>query len=285
MKGANKMPLVTSRELMLAALQGKYAIGAFNIENIEMAQAVIEAAEALSAPVLLQTTSGTLRYASPAIFAGFISRLARDVKIPVVLHLDHGDSLALAERCAREGYTSLMIDGSMQPFHDNLTLTRQVVAMAGGIPVEAELGTVGGKEDGLGGKPQYTDPVEAAEFVERTGISSFAVAIGTAHGVYKGVPKLDLALLKQIHEAVAIPLVLHGTSGVPYDQVKACIQRGICKVNYATELRITFTNAVKAYLAEKPEQFDPKKYLGAARDAVRNRVMDLIKVCGSDGKA
>ena len=279
------MPLVTSRELMLAALQGKYAIGAFNIENIEMAQAVIEAAEALSAPVLLQTTSGTLRYASPAIFAGFISRLARDVKIPVVLHLDHGDSLALAERCAREGYTSLMIDGSMQPFHDNLTLTRQVVAMACDIPVEAELGTVGGKEDGHGAKPQYTDPSEAAEFVQKTGISSFAVAIGTSHGIYKGEPKLDLALLERIHEAVSVPLVLHGTSGVPYEQVRACIERGICKVNYATELRITFTNAVKAYLASKPEQFDPKKYLGAARDAVRNRVMELIKLCGSDGKA
>lgn len=279
------MPLVTSRELMLAAQQGQYAIGAFNIENIEMAQAVVEGAEALNAPVLLQTTSGTLRYASPAVFAGFISRLARDVKIPIVLHLDHGESLALAERCVREGYTSLMIDGSLLPFDGNLTLTRQVVAMACGIPVEAELGTVGGKEDGHGAKPQYTDPDKAAEFVQKTCISSFAVAIGTSHGIYKGVPQLDLALLERIHEAVSIPLVLHGTSGVPYEQVRACIERGICKVNYATELRITFTNAVKAYLASKPEQFDPKKYLGAARDAVRNRVMELIKLCGSDGKA
>ncbi len=279
------MPLVSSRELLLAAQQGQYAVGAFNAENLEMAQAIVEGADALHAPVLLQTTAGTLRYASPALFAGFVSRLARDVKVPVALHLDHGDSLALAERCVREGYTSVMIDGSLLPFSGNITLTRQVVAMACDVPVEAELGKVGGKEDDHDAKPQYTDPAEAAEFVEKTGISSFAVAIGTAHGIYKGEPKLDIALLEQIRKTVSIPLVLHGTSGVPYDQVRACIERGICKVNYATELRITFSNAVKAYLAAKPDQFDPKKYLGAGRDAVRARVMELIRLCGSDGKA
>ena len=279
------MPLVSSLEVLLAAQHGKYAVGAFNVENLEMAQAIIDSADALNAPVILQTTSGTLRYASPALFAGFISRLARDVRVPVVLHLDHGDSLALAERCVREGYTSIMIDGSLLPFSGNIALTRQVVAMACGIPVEAELGTVGGKEDDHSSKPQYTDPGEAAEFVEKTGISSFAVAIGTAHGIYKGEPKLNLELLERIHETVSVPLVLHGTSGVPYEQVRACIARGICKVNYATELRITFTNAVKAYLANQPEQFDPKKYLGAGREAVKARVMELIKLCGSDGKA
>lgn len=279
------MPLVSSLEVLLAAQHGKYAVGAFNVENLEMAQAIIDSADALNAPVILQTTSGTLRYASPALFAGFISRLARDVRVPVVLHLDHGDSLVLAERCIREGYTSVMIDGSLLPFSGNIALTRQVVAMACGIPVEAELGTVGGKEDDHSSKPQYTDPGEAAEFVEKTGISSFAVAIGTAHGIYKGEPKLNLGLLERIHETVSVPLVLHGTSGVPYEQVRACIARGICKVNYATELRITFTNAVKAYLANQPEQFDPKKYLGAGRDAVKARVMELIKLCGSDGKA
>ena len=279
------MPLVSSLEVLLAAQHGKYAVGAFNVENLEMAQAVIDSADALNAPVILQTTSGTLRYASPALFAGFISRLARDVRVPVVLHLDHGDSLVLAERCIREGYTSVMIDGSLLPFSGNITLTRQVVAMACGIPVEAELGTVGGKEDDHSSKPQYTDPGEAAEFVEKSGISSFAVAIGTAHGIYKGEPKLNLELLERIHETVSVPLVLHGTSGVPYEQVRSCIARGICKVNYATELRITFTNTVKAYLTNQPEQFDPKKYLGAGRDAVKARVMELIKLCGSDGKA
>lgn len=279
------MPLVSSRELLLAAQAGKYAVGAFNAENLEMAQAIIDAAETLRAPVLLQTTSGTLRYAPPALFAGFVSRLARDVKAPVALHLDHGDSLALAERCVREGYTSVMIDGSLLPFSGNVTLTRQVVAMACDIPVEAELGTVGGKEDDHNAKPQYTDPAQAAEFVEKTGISSFAVAIGTAHGIYKGEPKLDLELLERIRQVVAVPLVLHGTSGVPGDQVRACIALGVCKVNYATELRITFSDAVKAALAAKPDQFDPKKYLGAGRDAVKARVMELIRLCGSDGKA
>ena len=279
------MPLVSSRELLLAAQQGKYAVGAFNAENLEMAQAIVGAAEALQAPVLLQTTSGTLRYAPPALFAGFVSRLAREVKVPVALHLDHGDSLALAEQCVREGYTSVMIDGSLLPFSGNVTLTRQVVAMACDIPVEAELGTVGGKEDDHNARPQYTDPAEAADFVEKTGISSFAVAIGTAHGIYKGEPKLDLDLLSRIRQTVSIPLVLHGTSGVPADQVRACIERGVCKVNYATELRITFTDAVRAYLAAKPDQFDPKKYLGAGREAVKARVMELIRLCGSDGKA
>lgn len=279
------MPLVSSRELLLAAQRGAYAVGAFNAENLEMAQAIIAGAQAVNAPVMLQTTAGTLRYASPAVFAGMVSRLARDAHIPVALHLDHGDSLALAETCAREGYTSLMIDGSLLPFEGNVTLTRQVVAMACGIPVEAELGTVGGKEDGHDAKPQYTDPEQAADFVQKTGIASFAVAIGTAHGVYRGVPQLDLDLLARIRDVVTVPLVLHGTSGVPHDQVRACIARGVCKVNYATELRITFSDAVKAYLAAKPDQFDPKKYLGAGRDAVQARVMELIQRCGSDGKA
>jgi tagatose 1,6-diphosphate aldolase GatY/KbaY len=279
------MALVSSRELLLAAQRGGYAVGAFNAENMEMVQAIIEAAEELNAPVLVQTTPGTLKYAPPSAFAGLVSRLARGVKAPIALHLDHGNSIALAEQCAREGYTSLMIDGSLLPFNSNVTLTRSVVAMACDLPVEAELGTVGGKEDDHEAKPQYTDPAEAADFVERTGISSFAVAIGTAHGVYKGIPKLDIERLSEIRKVVSIPLVLHGTSGVPHDQVRACIERGICKVNYATELRIAFSDAVKANIAAKPDNFDPKKFLGAGRDAVKARVMELIRLCGSDGKA
>ncbi len=279
------MALVSSRELLLAAQRNGYAVGAFNAENMEMVQAIIEAAEELNAPVLVQTTPGTLKYAPPSAFAGLVSRLARGVKAPIALHLDHGNSLALAEQCAREGYTSLMIDGSLLPFNSNVTLTRSVVAMACDLPVEAELGTVGGKEDDHEAKPQYTDPAEAADFVERTGISSFAVAIGTAHGVYKGIPKLDIDRLSEIRKVVEIPLVLHGTSGVPHDQVRACIERGICKVNYATELRIAFSDAVKANIAAKPDNFDPKKFLAAGRDAVKARVIELIRLCGSDGKA
>lgn len=279
------MPFVTTTEMMKTAQKGGYAVGAFNAENLEMVQAIIAAAEEENAPVMIQTTPGTLKYAGPECFAGLVSRLARDSKVPAALHLDHGNSYELAEKCAREGYTSLMIDGSKLPFEENITLTRRVVAMAGALPVEAELGTVGGKEDGHEAEPQYTDPEQAAEFVERTGISSFAVAIGTAHGVYKGEPKLDLDRLSAVRERVDIPLVLHGTSGVPEDQVRACIARGICKINYATDLRITFTDAVKKALEANPDAFDPKKYLAAGREAVKNRVRELIRLCGSSGKA
>lgn len=271
--------------MLKKAQKDGYAIGAFNAENLEMVQAIIAAAEAENAPVIIQTTPGTLKYAGPKCFAGIVSRMARDAKVPVALHLDHGNSYELAEECAREGYTSLMIDGSKLPYEGNVELTRRVVAMACGLPVEAELGTVGGKEDGMEAKPHYTDPDEAADFVSRTGISSFAVAIGTAHGVYKGEPKLDLDRLAAVRERVDIPLVLHGTSGVPEDQVRECIRRGICKVNYATDLRIAFTAGVKKAIGEQPEAFDPKKYLAEGRKAVQSRVQELIRLLGSNGKA
>jgi tagatose 1,6-diphosphate aldolase GatY/KbaY len=279
------MPFVTTYELLKAAQKGGYAVGAFNAENMEMVQAIISAAEEMDAPVIVQTTAGTLKYAPPKCFAGMVSRLAAGAKVPVALHLDHGNSYELAEECKREGYTSLMIDGSLLPYDGNVTLTRRVVIMAGELPVEAELGTVGGKEDGHEARAQYTDPVEAADFVARTGISSFAVAIGTAHGIYKGIPKLDLDRLSEIRRVVDIPLVLHGTSGVPHDQVRASIERGICKVNYATELRIAFTEGVRKAMADKPDAYDPKNYLGSGRDAVKVLVSDRIRLCKSAGKA
>ena len=278
------MPFVTSGEMLKKAQAGGYAVGAFNAENLEMVQAIIAAAEAENAPVMIQTTPGTLKYAGPKCFAGLVSRFARDASVPIALHLDHGNSYELAEECAREGYTSLMIDGSKLPYEENIALTRRVVAMACGLPVEAELGTVGGKEDGMEAKPQYTDPEQAADFVRQTGISSFAVAIGTAHGIYKGEPKLDLDRLSEVRERVDIPLVLHGTSGVPEDQVRACIARGICKVNYATELRQVFTAAVRKALSDLPDAFDPKKYLAEGRKAVEERVRELIRLLGSNGK-
>jgi len=279
------MALVRSGELLRAAQKGGYAVAAFNIENMEMAQAVIMAAQEANAPVMVQTTSGTLQYAAPAVYAGIVTRLAQAVDVPVALHLDHGNSLELAKECMAAGYTSLMIDGSKLPFEGNVALTRSVVQAANGLPVEAELGTVGGKEDGHEAKPQYTDPQEAVRFAEETEVTSFAVAIGTAHGVYKGEPKLDIERLKEIRKVVSVPLVLHGTSGVPHDQVRACIREGICKVNYATELRIAFSDGVKRVLAADPEVFDPKKYLAAGREAVKERALTLIRLCGSDGKA
>ena len=279
------MSYVTTREMFRDAYAQHYAIGAFNVENMEMAQAVIWAAEQMRAPVMIQTTPGTLKYADAMIFAGMISRMAEKAAVPVALHLDHGSSFELAQYCKEQGYTSLMIDGSLLPFKENIALSRRVVEMAGDIPVEAELGTVGGKEDTHSASMNYTDPEQAEIFVRETGISSFAPAIGTAHGVYKAEPRLDLDRLAEINRRVGIPLVLHGTSGVPDDTVRECIQRGICKVNYATDLRITFSNAVKAALEADPKAYDPKKYLKSARDAVMHRVCELIRVVGSDGKA
>lgn len=279
------MSFVTTRQMLLDAQKNGYAVGAFNVENMEMAQAVLAAAEDMHAPVIIQTTPGTLKYAQPRVFAGMVSRLARETGVPVALHLDHGNSYELAETCVREGYTSVMIDGSLLPFEGNVAITRRVVAMACGLPVEAELGKVGGKEDDHEADDQYTDPQEAARFVQETGVFSFAPAIGTAHGVYTAEPKLDLDRLSEIRALVDVPLVLHGTSGVPDEQVRACICRGICKVNYATELRVIYSDAVKTYLAGDPKVYDPKKYGAAGRAAVRARVCELIELLGSKNRA
>ena len=283
------MALVTSKELLLDAQKNHYAIGAFNVENMEMVQAVIAAAEALSSPVIIQTTPGTLKYAEPELYYANVAAAAKAAKVPVVMHLDHGSSFDLAMRCFRAGYTSVMIDGSHDPFEQNIAVTKSVVdaCHAAGVPVEAELGKVGGKEDDLdGGEGNgYTVPSEAAEFVEKTGVDSLAVAIGTAHGVYKGIPKLDLDRISQIRQVVSVPLVLHGTSGVPDDTVRECIARGMCKVNYATDLRIAFSNGVKEYLAANPDVYDPKKYCAKGRELVKQYVMSKILVCGSNGRA
>lgn len=282
------MALATSKALLLDAQEKGYAVGAFNVENMEMVQAVISAAEQLRSPVILQTTPSTLKYASPEIYYANVAAAAAAATVPVVMHLDHGSSFSLALRAFRAGYTSIMIDGSHSPFEENIALTKSVVEAchAGGVPVEAELGKVGGKEDDLdGGSGGYTVPEEAAEFAERTGVDSLAVAIGTAHGVYKGVPKLDLDRISRIRKLVSVPLVLHGTSGVPDDTVKECIARGMCKVNYATDLRIAFTAGVKEYLAEHPDVFDPKKYCAVGREKVKQYVMQKMTVCGSAGRA
>ncbi len=282
------MTLVTTKKLLLDAQKNKYAIGAFNVENMEMVQAVVMAAEELQSPVILQTTPSTVKYADLDYFYANVKTAADKAKVSVALHLDHGNSFELAMRALRVGYTSIMIDGSHESFEDNIKLTQSVVEAChpSGVCVEAELGKVGGKEDDLDGGDNnpYTDPMQAVEFVERTGVDSLAVAIGTAHGVYKGIPKLDLERLAQIKEVVSIPLVLHGTSGVPDDVVQQCIQKGICKVNYATDLRIAFSKGVKEFLNKNPEAIDPKKYNAQGREEVKKYVINKIKVCGSHGK-
>lgn len=278
------MPLVSTRDMLGKALREGYAIGAFNVENLELAQAVVAAAEQLRAPVMVQTTTATLKYAPPEVFYGMVSALANAASVPVALHLDHGASLELLTRCRDAGYTSLMIDGSKLSLDENIALSAQAVALAKDIPVEAELGQVGGKEDDHEASLLMTDPHVAAQFVEATGIASLAVAIGTAHGVYKGVPHLDIARLSAIHAETPVPLVLHGTSGVPEDQVRACVKLGICKVNYATDLRQTYTAAVRAWMQENPDAFDPKLYGAAARAAVTEVVMARMRLVGSEGK-
>lgn len=283
------MPLVTSKQLLLDAQAGGYAVGAFNVENMEMVQAVVAAAEELKSPVLIQTTPGTIKYAGLAMYLANVKAAAEAASVPIAMHLDHGNSFDLAMQALRTGYTSIMIDGSKLQFEDNIALTKSVVDAChpAGVPVEAELGKVGGKEDDLVGDDSdpYTDPEQAREFVERTNCDFLAIGIGTSHGVYKGTPKLDVERVTAVKKLVSVPLVLHGTSGVPDDQVRECVRRGMCKVNYATDLRIAFTNGIKEYMAKDPDAFDPKKYNAVGREKVKEYVMSKMQVVGSVGKA
>lgn len=283
------MTLVTTKDMLLKAQSEKYAVGAFNVENMEMVMAVLQAAEELHAPVIMQTTPSTVKYAGLDYFVANIKTAANRTKVPVAIHLDHGSSFTLAMQAYRAGYTSIMIDGSHLSYEDNIAVTKQVVdaCAASHVPVEAELGKVGGKEDSLDGGDNnpFTMPEEAKEFVERTMVDSLAIAIGTAHGIYKGVPKLDLERLSKIQEVVSIPLVLHGASGVPDTAVQEAIQRGICKVNYATELRIVYSEGIKDYMNKDPDVFDPKKYNAKGMEKLTAFVKDKIKVCGSVNKA
>ena len=282
------MPLVTSEKMLLDAQKGGYAVGAFNVENMEMVKAVLAAAEELKAPVMLQTTPSTIKYGTVETYAAIVKAEAEKVSVPVCLHLDHGSSFELAVQAMKAGYTSVMIDGSHEDFENNIAITKKVVdvAKALGIPVEAELGKVGGKEDDLEADADTnTDPAEAKEFVERTGVSSLAVAIGTAHGFYVGTPVLDKPRVSDIKEVVPVPLVLHGASGLSEEDVRECVERGMCKVNFATELRAAYTDAVKKLLVEKPETFDPKKLGVVGMEAVKEQVMIRMKMCGCDGKA
>ncbi len=280
--------MMDTRDLLLQAQSGGYAIGAFNTENLEIMQAVFEAAEETQSPFILQTTPSMLKYATPDAFFGMAHGLSLTASVPVSLHLDHGNSFASAAKCLCAGYTSVMIDGSKLAYEENIALTRRVVEMCApcSVPVEAELGKVGGKEEEVvTNDPGYTDPAEAVDFCQRTGISSLAVAIGTAHGFYSGTPQLDLARLSQIRERVSIPLVLHGASGLTDEDIQNCVQRGICKVNFATELRNAYTEGVKEALAQNPSLYDPKEFGKAGRARVKTLVIQRMIVCGAAGKA
>ena len=282
------MSLVTSKNMLLDAQAGNYAVGAFNVENMEMVKAVIRAAEELKAPVMLQTTPSTIKYGTVETLSAIVAAEAKKASVPVCLHLDHGSSYELAVQCIENGYTSIMIDGSQEDLEGNIAISKKVVEAAKkrNIPVEAELGKVGGKEDDLEVEADTnTNPADAEEFVTRTGIDSLAVAIGTAHGFYVGTPVLDKERLSEIRKIVSIPLVLHGASGITDEEVADCVKRGICKVNFATELRAAYTRAVRKLLTEKQEVIDPKVMGKTGMDAVTELVKNRMIICGCAGKA
>lgn len=283
------MYLISSREMLKRAQLGGYAVPAFNIHNLETVQVVVETASEMGSPVILAGTPGTYDYAGTDYLISICKEAAHKHSVPLVLHLDHHESFSDIQQKVQHGIRSVMIDGSHFAFDQNIEIVRQVVQYCNRFDasVEAELGRLGGQEDDLivdSADALMTDPGAAAEFIRRTGIDSLAVAIGTAHGMYKAEPKLDFERLAKIRNVVDIPLVLHGASGVPDAAVRRCIELGVCKVNVATELKIAFADAVKLHFKENPEANDPRKYIVPGKEAMKKVVMDKIRVCGSEGK-
>ncbi|MCQ2551296.1 MAG: class II fructose-1,6-bisphosphate aldolase [Clostridia bacterium] len=299
------MALITSQEMFKKALDKDYAIGAFNVNNMEIIQGIVQAAQLENAPLILQVSAGARQYARPAYLVKLVEAAIIDTGVDVCLHLDHGADFEICKDCIDGGFTSVMIDGSKLPFEENIALTKKVVDYAHprGVVVEAELGKLAGIEDDVNVDARsatFTDPMEAKEFIERTGVDSLAVAIGTSHGAYKfkGTPYLDFERLKEIHALIPdTPLVLHGAStvipefvdkcnqyggkipgaqGVPEDMIKEATKYGVCKVNIDTDLRLAMTAEVRKFLVEHPEEFDPRKYLGPAREAIQRMVQHKI---------
>lgn len=287
------MSLVKTFELLKKAQRDGYAVPAFNFENMEMALAIVRACERMNSPVILQTTTSTIKFAGDKMYAAIGRTAAEAASVPVAVHLDHGASFDIAASAIDAGYTSVMIDGSALDFDGNVAVTKKTVELAhsADIPVEAELGRVGGKEDDVScDEDIYTSPSMALEFVRMTGCDSLAVAIGTAHGVYKTKPVLDVNRLAEIRKTLKdggcdIPLVLHGASGLTENDVRSCIAEGICKVNFATELRMAYTDGIRQALAEDSRVYDPKKYNAIGMRSLDEAVVARILVCMSDGKA
>lgn len=282
--------LMTGKELLLDAQKNKYAVGAFNVNNMEGIQAIIQAAEELNSPVILQASQGGLKYAGVEYIAALGKLAANNAKVPVALHLDHGTDFEQVMQCIRHDFSSVMIDGSRFPLEENIAFTKRVVEIAHmvGVTVEAELGKIGGTEDHITVDERdatFTDPQEARRFVEETGVDYLAIAVGTSHGVYKGEPKLDYDRIRAIRNIIDIPLVLHGSSGVPDASLKKAISLGISKINIDTDIRIAFAHGVRDYLIENPEQIDPRKILGPARDKMQEVIMEKMEIFGSAGRA
>ena len=300
------MALVTTKDMFAKALKSDYAIGAFNVNNMEIIQGIVDAAKEEQSALILQVSAGARKYAKPAYLTKLVEAAILDTGLDIALHLDHGEDFEICTKCVDDGFTSVMIDGSKHSFEDNIRITKEVVeyAHAHGVVVEAELGKLAGVEDDVkvdARSATFTDPDEAAEFVERTGVDSLAIAIGTSHGAYKfkGEPYLDYERLKKIHTLIPdTPLVLHGAStvlqefvakcnqyggqvagaqGVPEAMIREAVKYGICKVNIDTDLRLAMTAEVRKYIMENPGEFDPRKYLGPAREAIKGMVQHKIK--------
>ena len=300
------MALVTTKDMFAKALTQDYAVGAFNVNNMEIIQGIVEAAKEEKAPLILQVSAGARKYAKPVYLVKLVEAAIEDTGLDIALHLDHGEDFDICKKCVDDGFTSVMIDGSKYPFEENIRLTKEVVeyAHSKGVSVEAELGKLAGIEDNIkvdARNATFTVPEEAAEFVEKTGVDSLAVAIGTSHGAYKfkGTPYLDFERLEEIHKLIPdTPLVLHGAStvlpefvekcneyggnipgaqGVPEDMIRTATKHGVCKVNIDTDLRLAMTAEIRKHFAEHPEDFDPRKYLGPARDAIKGMVQHKIR--------
>ncbi|MDY0178149.1 MAG: class II fructose-1,6-bisphosphate aldolase [Erysipelotrichia bacterium] len=313
------MPLVNSKELFKKAYEQGYAIGAFNVNNMEVVQAITEAANELRSPIILQVSAGARKYAKHGYLMALVEAAIKDTNIPIVLHLDHGDSFELCKECIDGGFTSVMIDGSKYSFEENIALTKKVVDYAHAhnpyITVEGELGTLAGIEDDVHVKEdeaQFTNPDQVEEFVKRTGVDSLAIAIGTSHGAYKfkpgQKPRLRFDVLEEISRRLPnFPIVLHGASSVPQEYVKMINEHGgkmpdaigipeallaqaakmaVCKINIDSDLRLSMTGTIRKHLVEHPDHFDPRQYMADARAATKELVKHKIKnVLGSDGKA
>lgn len=282
--------LVSGKEILQEAKRGKYAVGAFNVNNMEILQAIVEAAEEVNSPVIIQASQGGLKYAGLEYIAEMGKLAAAQAKVPVALNLDHGTDFSQVVRCIRHGFSAVMIDGSQMSFEENIAITKKVVEVAhpNNVSVEAELGKISGVEDDVVVAEHdalMTDPDEAAEFVERTNCDALAIAIGTAHGVYKGEPKLDFQRLNEISSRIDTPLVLHGASGVSDDAIQKAISYGIVKINIDTDLRIAFSNAVKEVIKNHPDEIDPRKILGPAKSALKDAVKAKMELFGSVGRA
>lgn len=285
------MPFVTLKEVLADAQRGKYAVGAFNANNMEIVQAIVEAAEEERSPVILQASQGAIKYAGIEFITVMVKIAAEKATVPVVLHLDHGTGFEQLMQCIRHGFSSIMVDGSHYPLKENIALTKKVVeiARAVGVSVEAELGRIGGTEDNISVSEKeafFTDPEEARIFVEETGVDALAVAIGTAHGQYKGEPKLDFPRLEKIHAMLLdTPLVLHGSSGVPDESIKMAIERGVRKINIDTNLREAFVAGMREVISAKPNEIDPRKILGPGKERMKEVVKEKMRLFGCAGRA